>query len=267
MRGRRACWTAWAKWAQERRWGPPVAFRRVRAYVAARVRGAKGVAGALATISHLIVGLRRLAADHDTIVALQDARDALQRLRHLFPTKQARPATARQVRSLWVGAQGRAEQHGLVAALLWAAAARFSDVARLFASDVQVGTEWTRIRYRITKTSQRGAVRVVEVRLAPEVAAALRQWRRRRAEEGPSAQLFTLGLRGFNAWLARVTPGLTSRSLRRGAVQAALDAGVDERDVVRLTGHTRVATLLTYADRVGRRARAALQRCAEALTW
>ena len=225
------------------------------------------MAGVLGTVSHLIAGLRRLGGAREAIQRLRDARDALQRLRHLFPARQARPATAREVRALWRAGQGRAEQHGLIAALLWAAAARFSDVTRLWVGDLVIGAEWVRIRYRITKTSQRGVVRVVEVRPAPEVTAALRRWQERRAQLGATAPLFTLHLSGFNAWLARVSPGLTSRSLRRGAVQAALDAGVDERDVVRLTGHTRVATLLAYADRIGRRGRAALQRCADALSW
>jgi integrase len=230
--------------------------RRLIADVAER----GGLYAAIELSNHLCKYARRFPSGR-LYTKVQAAREGLLRLRPFFPPSQARPlpaAAARRLESLPPSTER------LVCQLMWHAAARLSDLSRLRARDILPESRgWVTLRYRHTKTAQRGTVRMARIQL-PRGA---RRLLRAAIESAPPLSLpLNLPATRITAYLHHHFPGYSSRSFRRGAVQAMLDRGVDERDVVRLTGHASVETLLIYADRLGRKGDHAMRRCATALT-
>ena len=199
-------------------------------------------------LSHIRVALRRLGrsdvADH---AAVEDAAEQVARLRPFQMKEQATPATPHDVRRL---EDADPPGKGLQVRVLWHSAARNSDWAMRVPSRLVAfpAPSWVRVAYRLTKTSTKGAARTVVFRLP------MRSWANLRARVAllrPGEAVFKYDYNAINAFMRRVLPGsrLTTRSLRRGAVQAMLDGGINEDEIRRLTGHKSLESLLTYADR------------------
>jgi hypothetical protein len=196
-------------------------------------------------LSHLSTGLRLIhplsPADGQ---ALKDTRDSLSRLLPFHIPRQAVPATPADVQAL---EQAEPSGRGLLIRLLWQSAARFSDWEKVTGLDVQwLGRGWVRARYRRTKTSVRGIVRLIQFRLPPQAHSALLS----RLSTAKASRLFHYSYATTLSWLKRLRPHLSLHSFRRGAVQRMLDADVPPREVARLTGHKSLTTLFGYAHRL-----------------
>lgn len=269
MVGRVAAWRRFGAWAESRcpSLSPSHAWPRVRRWLAGLLRSGLRPVSVISLANHLIAGsstLPPLLCPPPSFSSdLRQARDSLARLAHLFPPTQSPPlsptAVARLLR-LALSPPLRA-----LVGLMWASAGRFADVARLWPEDLSpLRRRWWRLRWRITKTSQKGVCRLVLIRLPHLSHSALASLR---GSAPPRAPMFaSLPYSAVARFLRRHSPGTTTRSFRRGAVTSALDSGVAERDVIRLTGHRSVATLLGYADRVGTHASRAMMRVARALS-
>lgn len=215
--------------------------RLVRQWLAERARAGISPPTLLNDLTHIRAGLARVAQlSIPAATLLDDARAGLRRLLPDHVVRQAVPATLRHM----VAVDRLPDTSAvLTARLMWHLAARHADVMELLPQDVtclQHGL--VQVRYRRTKTSQVGAVRTV-VAIVPK-----RTWQQL---EGRLRQGH-LGLVPYAALvkaLQMVDPALTAHSLRRGAVQALLDARVPTEEVMRLTGHQQEDTLLRYADR------------------
>jgi hypothetical protein len=199
------------------------------------------------------------SADDERALAATHAQ--LARVKYLFVTRQAAPATARHVRRIAYLRPGH--RATLFIQLLWAAAARPSDLARVLARDVSFPRPCgVQMRYRLTKSQQTGSVRKVVFFLPPPVwwqLVCLKQ------QCPPSAPILPFSASNINNFLRSLALPLTSYSFRRGAVQRMLDADVPPREICRLTGHKNERTLLIYADRVPPRSWRAMQLAASAL--
>lgn len=260
---KRRCFASLAHWLSGTGCRPaeatPGHIPRVRAYIAA-VAERRGVHAALELCNHVCRFARGGAHAGPLYARAAAAREGLRRMLHLLDPRQARPLPLRVALRL---SRLPPTRERLVSQLLWFAAARLSDVARLRAADVAMeGDGWTRLRYRITKTEQRGTVRMALIRLPPAAAGHLRAVL---AATPPGGTPFAMTAAHLNGWIRRVVGPYSTHSFRRGAVQTLLDHGVDERRVARLTGHKDLATLLVYADRLGVRARRSMAQCAEVL--
>lgn len=198
-------------------------------------------------LSNIVVSLRIVLSLHDRydFPSLRDAAEQLARLTPYTRTRQARPATPAHV---WTLEREEPAGRGLLARILFHSAARYSDwVARLPARCVSLPTlGWVRVRYLLTKSAQKGAVRTCVFRLPITSWMSLRS---RLATLTPGRALFDYHPDRYRAWLRRFRMGLSLRSFRRGAVQLMLDHGVSLREIRRLTGHKSDQTLLIYADR------------------
>lgn len=231
--------------------------RLVRHWLAERATAGTAPPTLLNDLSHIRAGLARVAVlSVPAATLLDDARDGLRRLLPDHVVRQAMPATARHVEA--VERLGLTDL-SLTVRLMWHLAARHADVAGLLPQDISSPRPGlVVVRYRRTKTSQVGAVRTV-VGILPQ-----RAW----SHLLPRLSRGQLGLVPYAALvkgLQRVDPRLTGHSLRRGAVQALLDAQVPLPEVMRLTGHQQEDTLLRYADRPPPSALEAAPRVAEAL--
>jgi integrase len=175
---------------------------------------------------------------------LADTRAMLARLHAGHVCRQAVPATRHDMRSIWRAAPADVR---LMAALLWAGAFRHSDVVSLTpAAFRQVTDTEYDITLRVTKTTTySGRPRVVRVALPPRVSRRLHQALQRRPFVLPTYSR-------FRREIGRICPHLTAHSFRRGAVQTAMDNGVSDDAVMRLTGHKSLESLSTYAARLPR---------------
>lgn len=260
--GRVRTWSRFQQWlrASPRFTAPSPAA--VRQYVVGLLRRGRQPSYVLGQLSNLTVGLRLLTpGDLTGQTDLADARDALKRLLPFHRVRQARPATAQEVSRL----ERRDPHHlGLLVRLLWHAAARFSDwVGRLPARSVQLlPRRWVLVTYVRTKTSHRGIQRMATFRLPAATWQALHRRLRRLL---PHQAVFTTPYPLFRRWLLAHSPGLSSHSFRRGAIQRMLDAGVRPREITRLTGHQRLSTMFGYAARLPPTARREMARAASAL--
>lgn len=199
------------------------------------------------------------AADERRLVNM---RAQIDRLKPFFTTRQAYPARRRHVRLIQQLRPHARET--LFVQLLWAAAARPSDLSRLCPRDVSFPRPLgVQVTFRLTKAQQTGSVRTAIFYLP------LSLWLRLRrlvSLSKPSRPFLPIDVPTINNFLRSLPlPHLTSYSFRRGAVQAMLDADVPPREVCRLTGHKDTKSLLIYADRVPPRAWAAMTRAAAAL--
>ncbi len=228
-------------------------MRLIREFLAATIP-AHAPSYLLTQLTHLSVGIQRLsplsAAEMST---LRDTRASLARLLPLHPVRQAVPATPADV--VQAELQDPALR-GILVRLLWHSAARFSDWTRVLQRDVELLPRcWIRVRYRKTKTSARGIVRLAQFRLPPHTWSRLQSLL---ASIPPSSPPFPLRYTSMLRWLRRACPTLTLHSFRRGAVQRMLDAGVPPSEIARLTGHRSLQTLYGYADRLPRHFLAAM---------
>jgi integrase len=214
-------------------------------------------------IGHLKAGARRLPSVTDsTIQGLRDASDSMSRLQHLFPPRQAFPLVAPDLRRMTASPETR--HRDVLAACMWGAAARWDDVQGVWPSDLTFPClNVVRMRYRKTKTAQKGAIRLVEFLIPPL------QWHRLRhlARATPHQQkVFTISESAMRYWVKKYEPRASLHSFRRGAIQAALrDPTVDERWVQRLSGHKTLQSLLGYAADIGQRARRQMMAASSAM--
>lgn len=176
---------------------------------------------------------------------LADAREIVRRLRPYHSTRQAVPATWTQVRAA-AGPLGRSAR-SLMIVLMWLLAARHSDLSRVQRRDLRLQGNVVVVRYRLTKSSQTGAVRSVATLLPDREALALAAHMSRLA---PTDLVFTSSWDVIDRALKKVCHALTPHSLRRGAVTRMLDAGMLPADVRLLTGHRSDDSLLKYAERI-----------------
>jgi hypothetical protein len=196
-----------------------------------------------------------------------DCRDSLRRLLPFHIRKQAHPASRQDVEILLEAGRLTDINKRLRVALMWWALGRWADASRLWCSDLSpLGKGWWRLRWRLTKTSQKGTFRLVMIRLPLHLSVELRTLWAQRMSMSPRATLFPyLSYQAFMRWMKIMRPLLSSHSFRRGGIQTALDAGAKDTDVQAVSGHKTVESMLTYADRLGRKAQKSMLRMAEAL--
>ncbi len=216
-------------------------MRVVRDWLAERAAAGVAAPTLLNDIGNVTAGLARVAyLSRPAAARLDDAREAIRRWLPDHVVRQAVPAVLRHVQAVERVADADA---AFTVRLAWHLAARHADVFGLTPTDVTLprpGLAY--VRYRRTKTSQHGVSRLAVAALPPGTWQELQ--RRLRAGD--------LRLSPYPAFvraLQQAEPTLTGHSLRRGAVQALLDASIPVAEIQRLTGHTEVASLLRYADR------------------
>lgn len=274
VRARHSVWRGFTAFCGAR--GLPVSPASARTWLADQLSRGVQPTTLVGYCSHLNVGFHRLGSPDP--LPLSDARASLRRLAALDPVQQAPPASLEDVLTAFCRAP---TSHGLLASLLWAAAARFSDVTRVLARDVSLGpgdtVEWV---YRVTKTDPvAGASRRIRFSLPSIV---LNRLRERLLSLPPGSVLFPdVAYGAFLAFCHSLRPPhhprLSAHSWRRGAVQRILDDPADadpsfpllsraEAAAVALTGHRSVETLMRYADRIPR-ARAQLMTAATRRLW
>lgn len=192
---------------------------------------------------------------------LEVAHAQIARLKPAYAARQAVPARAWHLRFL--ESKAPRKRILLFIKLLWAAAARPSDVGRLRARDVTFPRYCgVQVVYRLTKSQQTGSVRKC-VFFLPS-----RPWRRLRRlvhQTDDNATFLPYTADDVNRFMRPYLPHLSSYSFRRGAVQLLLDRDIRPREICRLTGHQSTRTLLVYADRVPPRAWQQMARGAQAL--
>ena len=178
------------------------------------------------------------------VTLLADLRAAVSRAEAGRKRRQALPATAEDVRAMWKHA---VPDVALAAALMWAGAMRFGDLVSVGKADVTLcGGGEVEIELRRTKTnSYGGPPRVIAIVVPRRVERTLESRLKTRA--GP---LVDTTYPHFLREMQRIHPHLSAHSLRRGAVQAAMNRGANDRAVMRLTGHTSLESLATYAGRL-----------------
>lgn len=234
--------------------------RWVRGFLASRMADRRWAAPtALNALGAIRISVSRLGWPHEE-AAWSDARDQLQRLLPFHTRNQASPATAASVARL------RAllpKEEADAVTLMWAMAARWSDLARAELRDVEEvpGGGWV-VKLRLTKTTQAGIRGAFAAPIPEPQASALR---RRKATASPHEPLIQSTYAETLRRVKEVYPALTLHSFRRGAVQALLDAGVPVDELRRMTGHVTEASLYGYADRLPPSAWAAAEMAAVVL--
>jgi integrase len=193
---------------------------------------------------------------------LADLRAALARQGSGVLPRQAVPACAADLRALWERA---APDVAALAAVLWAGAMRFGDVSDLTVADVTLtGPGIASLRLRRTKTTAFGGPpRTVSLCLPICVFRELE----RLVQRPPGSHLFNIPYARFLRDVRAVCPHLTAHSFRRGAVRAAMERGVSDAAVMRLTGHASLTSLAVYADCLPRTWRAEMLQASAATLW
>jgi hypothetical protein len=134
-----------------------------------------------------------------------------------------------------------------MAAIMWAGAFRHADLEHVQPSDISaVDDDGTYdITLRVTKTTTfTGQPRVVRIVLPRRV--------RRHMHHVLRGVLQLPSYRRFLREVKRLCPMLSAHSFRRGAIQAAMDAGIPDEAVMRVSGHKALDSLATYAARLPR---------------
>lgn len=194
--------------------------------------------------SHIRVAFRRLGeaqeAEHR---ALTDLQEIAERFRPFAKTRKASPIPPQLITEF--------DHPGMDATdarivMLYAAAARFADLAHVRMEDVQCFGQTVQLRLIATKTTKTSVGRSILCCPLPNTLG----WLKRRLETAtPSAYLFDSSYAQTSRRLkSRIGEQYTLHSLRRGAVQAAMRAGIADRDVMRLTGHQSRRALAEYAE-------------------
>jgi hypothetical protein len=187
-------------------------------------------------------------------LGLKDAKDSLQRLFHLFPRKQAMPATREMVERLRLDAERYGDDRGARTSLMWHATARYADVMRLWGRDLclldrRMGL-W-KIRWRVQKQQQKGIVQVVEVKMPPHLTRRIQALQLGAKRAGEQRIFLRSPCQStFVRWVKRVCPGLSLHSFRRGALQLAADKGATPKECMSVSLHKCKESLLTYIDRI-----------------
>lgn len=208
-------------------------------------RTAKNYLSALTTVATRISGLTA-AELNARFPELPDTQAVLSRAQPFTPVKRAKLANTTDVMTLL---EQEPQGRGLLAALMWFAAARFSDLHLLCARHFLLDPRRRRVRVHLfrTKTDQSGLGRFILVQLPTQVFTLLDVSLRGKAPDD----------RWMNITYPRMYPflkeqGLTAHSFRRGAINAALDAGVTPEQLMLLTGHKTREALLRYAETLAR---------------
>jgi hypothetical protein len=277
MAGRTDSWKRLVAWCVEKAVGPAEVLscaRWPRLYVAQKLKKGLTPSYLKGEIDHWIAGAQRLLPPTYTVgpafyQGLKDAKDSLQRLFHLFPRKQAKPATRQCVDLLRHDGVRFGDNRGVRTSLMWHAMARHADLMRLWATDLVLLNKraglW-RIRWRVQKQQQKGAVQMVEIRVPTHLTRSILGLQQRARQAGRKRIFLPSPCQStFGRWIKKVCPGLSLHSFRRGAIQLALDKGVPPRAVMAVSLHKCLESLLTYADRICPRQRKRMLRVAEVL--
>ena len=204
---------------------------------------------ALRNLSHATAAFERAVRPLSPAerIRVQDARDVVRRRLWTRTPQQAMPMEHTHVAALW---RSDPSDLGLLATLMFAGGLRFSDVVGVRGHDVRMRATHVEVTLRVTKTtSYRCAPQTVAVVLPPPVRLALL----RRATRAAQQPLWAVSYRDFVAFLRRIDPSLSAHSARRGFVHAALDAHVDDADVMRVTRHATIEAFAAYAGRLPNR--------------
>lgn len=202
-------------------------------------------------LSHVEMAYARLRGPRSPRgqLAIQDLRDSLKRQQLAHIPRQARPATREEITKLFhLEPTGR----GLLAAVQFATASRFGDLQAVERADIEMTTSGALITLRKTKTATAVGARTVACVLPGRVRQALI------SAMGERNKPFQVSYHQYLNLMKRVSKDLSAHSIRRGAVQAAMRCGKDKH-VMRLTGHTDVKSLATYAGRIPTRWRTEME--------
>lgn len=214
-------------------------------------------------VGHVLTANARIFGPLTGTEALQiaDLQAALVRADAGRVRAKAPPAHHDDLRRLWGSAP---PDVALLAAVLWAGAFRHSDLRHVRRADVTAGTDGSfDVLIRLCKTTTRtGQPRVVSIVLPPPAARALEE-----ALRSPLPWALFVPYPRFCHFVSSICPGLTAHSFRRGAVQAAMAAGVEDRAVMRLSGHASRDSLAAYAARIPATWRAQMMRASAATMW
>lgn len=189
-------------------------------------------ASALALLSRIRV-IRQRAGRPLPFGVEQDLSNGLRRRLPAYPPRQAAPLTAREIRDAWIRNAGERSADFVVVA--FASMGRFSDVSRirqLRPAGRSVVVEWG-VRKPAPTQQHPTAVRI-----------AFPPW------FVPRRDIWSpLPFRGVtrNQVMRVLPPGFSTHSLRRGAIQAAMEAGASDAEVTRLSGHQSLEALARYA--------------------
>jgi len=215
-----------------------------------------------AYVSHIREGFRALELQHEADArVLVDVQQIAERLRPFASVKKATPLDPRL---LYLFSNPEMDSTDLHLAVMYCAATRFADLTRALPRDVHVLPGSVRLTLRATKTDKTSSAgRTIEFFLP---ACAHRALTTRLASLAPHDQVFpatyAMALRRLRS---RAGHQYSLHSMRRGAVQAAMRAGVADRDVMRLTGHQSRRALGEYAEALPNTWRAQSLRAASAI--
>lgn len=206
---------------------------------------ARGVAPAtvLRYLSHVTVARQRVVGPLTPReqVVMNDVRDVVRRRVWERPVQQAVPMVAQHAQALFdrdpLGL-------GLLAVVMFVSGLRHADAVRLRGSDVRFQLDHVELTLRAEKTNTVGRpARCVAVCLPPQPRLRLAAL----AVRSRNAPMWQQPYHRFMAFLKQLDPSLTAHSPRRGFVQAALAAGVDDAAVMRSTGHHTIEGFAAYA--------------------
>lgn len=230
LRQRRTCWTEVCEHGDPRDPSTLTRYLNANAHLAAATR--------LRYLSHVEVACVRLFGPRPPreAAAVEDVRGILRREKLVVTQRQAPPAGARDVLSVFALNPGVL---GTVAVVQFATASRFGDLQTVEAADVVLEDDTVLITLRRTKTALSTGTRTVIGCLPPSTLTAVRALLTRRLP-------FQCDYRKYVALLKRARSDLTAHSLRRGAIQAALRHTTDAK-VMRLTGHQSMDAFARYA--------------------
>lgn len=193
----------------------------------------------------------------------KDALRAAKKAEHAFTSRPPKPCTEAQVARAVTLAADPAVKEQLVVA--WLTAGRVGCVLQLQREDVTLDAEGRMsVQFRRGKGVTMGAPYTVHTACPPQWQEAVKALLKR-VQKGflwpcDSREARVALGKGVAAALKRVDPQLEQRSLRRGALQAMAEKGVDESVLMSFSGHRRVDTLHRYLDwgrKAGGRARKA----------
>jgi integrase len=195
-------------------------------------------------------------------VQIADIRDTLRRSTWEEPPRQTPGASRADVATLFAKDP---ERHGLMAVVLFASASRFADVLKLTVRDVtDVGDTEFHLRMRAEKTNSRGGpARTVAIVLPPRAARHLRV--RLRALQSDDKIFGDVSYPQFLRFVKATNPTLAAHAFRRGGIQAAMAAQIDDESVMRLSGHKTLESLATYAGTLPRSWRLQMLRTSAAI--
>jgi integrase len=213
-------------------------------------------------VSHIREGFRalELVREADARV-LVDTQQIAERLRPYTTVKKAFPFDPHL---LHLFAGPGMDLTDLKLTVMYCAAARFADLTQVRPRDVDVLPSTVQMTMRATKTDKAtSAGRTVEFFLPESACHTLTSHLASLPNDSPVFPAsYKVTLKRLQS---RAGHQFSLHSLRRGAVQAAMRAGVADRDVMRLTGHQSRRALAEYAETLPTTWRAQSLRAASAI--